>query len=363
MPLVSIFTAPLLAVYAAMSGRPSSLCTEQILMILPRRRGIMWRATAWPTRNTLSTLVRISSCHCASLNWSSAARRCIPALLTRMSIAPISRSMRSTAAATASPELASNAATWTVAPSSRNAEATPASLASLRPLRITAAPAPARPRASARPMPALEPVTSAVRPARLKRSRTLFMAIPRSGMCRLAAPGAGGHGQPFHHRVQLLLRPKGGRYAQHARLPDRRLQRGELARHEARRKQVSGTRGDAVLCASLADVDEDEIQFRHARSQALAIAALQRRAGRDRVARRLGQHCAEPVQPRLSIAVLQRNAASHLVLALGQVVVVAFDHRATQRQRDTGGQGRLAGACHSHHDQLVHCARTLVLGL
>ena len=46
MPLVSILSAPLLAVYGAMPGRPSSLCTEQILMILPRPREIMWRATA-----------------------------------------------------------------------------------------------------------------------------------------------------------------------------------------------------------------------------------------------------------------------------------------------------------------------------
>ena len=78
-----------------MPGRPSSLCTEQMLMILPRRRGIMRRATAWPTRNTLSTLVFISSCQCASSNWSSGARRCMPALLTRMSMAPMSASMRS----------------------------------------------------------------------------------------------------------------------------------------------------------------------------------------------------------------------------------------------------------------------------
>jgi hypothetical protein len=40
MPLVSIFTAPLLAVYGAMEGRPSSLWTEQTLMILPRLRAI-----------------------------------------------------------------------------------------------------------------------------------------------------------------------------------------------------------------------------------------------------------------------------------------------------------------------------------
>ena len=48
-----------------MPGRPSSLCTEQMLMILPRRRAIMCRATAWPTMNTLSRLVRISSCQCS----------------------------------------------------------------------------------------------------------------------------------------------------------------------------------------------------------------------------------------------------------------------------------------------------------
>ena len=82
-----------------MFGRPSSLWTEQMLMILPRLRAIMWRATAWPFRNTLSRLVRISSCQCSTVKSSSGPRRCMPALLIRMSMAPMVFSMSSTAAA------------------------------------------------------------------------------------------------------------------------------------------------------------------------------------------------------------------------------------------------------------------------
>ena len=40
-----------------MPGRPNSLCTEQMLMILPRPRGIIFLATDWPTKYTLSKLV------------------------------------------------------------------------------------------------------------------------------------------------------------------------------------------------------------------------------------------------------------------------------------------------------------------
>ena len=66
MPLVSILTAPLVAAYGAMPGRPNSLWTEQMLMILPRRRAIMNWAAAWLTWNTLSRLVRINASQSSS---------------------------------------------------------------------------------------------------------------------------------------------------------------------------------------------------------------------------------------------------------------------------------------------------------
>ena len=89
-------------------------------------------------------------------------------------MAPISRSMRAMASTAASLEVTSKATACTLAPSSRSVAAAHSSLRSSRPLRTTVAPALARPRASAWPMPPLEPVMSAVRPARLKLSRTDF---------------------------------------------------------------------------------------------------------------------------------------------------------------------------------------------
>ncbi len=116
-------------------------------------------ATAWPTMNTLSRLVRISSCQCGCSKSCSGVRRCMPALLIRMSIgADVGFDLRSTAAATASASLASKADTCTVTPSPRNCSAAVSSLPAVRPFSTMAAPAPASPRASARPMPALEPV-------------------------------------------------------------------------------------------------------------------------------------------------------------------------------------------------------------
>ena len=69
-------------------------------MILPRPRGIMLRATALPTWKTPEMLVCSSRCHLSSGKSSSGARCWMPALLTRMSIGPTSRSMRSTSAST-----------------------------------------------------------------------------------------------------------------------------------------------------------------------------------------------------------------------------------------------------------------------
>ena len=82
MPFVNILTAPLVAVYAAIFGRPSSLWTEQIFTIFPAPLSDHQnRATACPTRKTLSTLVCISSRHCSCENSSSGARRCMPAVV------------------------------------------------------------------------------------------------------------------------------------------------------------------------------------------------------------------------------------------------------------------------------------------
>ena len=134
---------------------------------------------------------------------SSGARRCMPALLTRMSIgADLGLDARD--------GLGHGGAIGHVEGDGmhrrrrRRAAAPPPVRAwrALRPLRTTRAPAPASPRASARPMPALEPVTSAMRPVRSKSLRTdssLLLhearwgdaAASHSGRCRAAASGGG----------------------------------------------------------------------------------------------------------------------------------------------------------------------------
>ena len=100
-----------------MSGRPSSLCTEQMLMILPRRRGIMWRATAWPTRNTLSTLVLHQLVPVRLLELVER-RAALHAGVVDEDVDGADVGLDAPmAAATASAEVTSKAAVWTVAPS------------------------------------------------------------------------------------------------------------------------------------------------------------------------------------------------------------------------------------------------------
>src|SRR6266850_6911568 len=86
--LVSIFTAPLLATYGAIVGRPSSDITEQILTILPRDRAIMRRATDCVTKNTESRLVAMICRQSLSGKSVNAMRLVMPALFTRISIGP-----------------------------------------------------------------------------------------------------------------------------------------------------------------------------------------------------------------------------------------------------------------------------------
>src|SRR5688572_26505520 len=138
-----------------------------MLMMLPLPRLIIPAATALPTMKAEVTLVAISCSNLSVGNWSSGARCCIPALLTRMSIGPISLSACSTASVTLSSFVTSKARarTRTLASASLAAASPNATLS--RALRMTSAPAPASAAAIAKPMPRLEPVTRARRPARL----------------------------------------------------------------------------------------------------------------------------------------------------------------------------------------------------
>jgi len=124
-----------------MFGRPSSLCTEQTLMILPLPRGIMRCATARPTKNTLSMLVDVMRRQ-ASVEYSAKApRSCMPALLTRMWIGPSSASIFATPASTASASVTSKGAISAAMPKACSASRASTSWSEPRALSTTRAPA------------------------------------------------------------------------------------------------------------------------------------------------------------------------------------------------------------------------------
>src|SRR4051795_7283881 len=168
-PRVSIFRPPLLAAYGAVPARASSDCSDATLTILPRPRATIPRATARPTRNALVRLVSSTRRHASSGKSSSGDRCCTPALFTRMSSGPSRVSTSVTPASTASASVTSKATGCTRAPAAAAVPARPPTVSSSvprsRPCTATEHPASTRPRASARPIPRLDPVTSAVRPA------------------------------------------------------------------------------------------------------------------------------------------------------------------------------------------------------
>src|SRR5450432_1009495 len=123
-----------------------------MLMILPPPTAFMAGYTACEHKNALVRLVLITLSHSASSSACGALRILMPALLTRMSIRPNSRNVRSTMAVTAA--LSVTSATTDIV------------LTPFRPTIATLAPASASPRAMPRPMPPLPPVTIATLPPR-----------------------------------------------------------------------------------------------------------------------------------------------------------------------------------------------------
>ena len=105
-------------------------------------------------------------CQSAVSKSSSGRRTVMPLLLITMSSGPTRRSTSLTPASTAASSLTSNAQVSARMPSAASAPAARARLAASRPLSTTRAPALPSARASARPMPRLEPVTRAMRPVR-----------------------------------------------------------------------------------------------------------------------------------------------------------------------------------------------------
>src|ERR1700737_1789780 len=116
--------------------------------------------------NALVRLVRITLSHSSISSASGDLRILMPALLTRISIRPNSRTVRSTISATAALSVTSAGTDIALAPCCLSSATAATDFASLRPTMAMPAPASASPRAMPRPMPPLPPVTIATLPPR-----------------------------------------------------------------------------------------------------------------------------------------------------------------------------------------------------
>ena len=149
-----------------MVGRPNSLCTEQMVMILPAPRGTMRLPAAWQQYQTPSRLVPSTSRQVSGGISTAGMRRMMPALATRISSWPQRFSISLKPASTAFGSVTSKAQAVVSMPKSRKRCCAVASFAGSRPLMMTRAPASASPRARPKPIPWLDPVTSAFFPVR-----------------------------------------------------------------------------------------------------------------------------------------------------------------------------------------------------
>ncbi|CAM5697174.1 hypothetical protein SVIOM74S_03300 [Streptomyces violarus] len=120
----------------------------------------------WPSRNGASRLTAIVRSQTSSVSSSIGGRTLIPALLTRMSGSPKASTARSAAVRTPSRVLRSALTQAARQPSAVSSSTVAISPASPRATTTTLAPARARARVMARPMPELPPVTTATRPCR-----------------------------------------------------------------------------------------------------------------------------------------------------------------------------------------------------
>src|SRR5450631_481677 len=137
-----------------------------MLMILPPPTAFIAGYTACEHKNALVRLVLITLSHSSSSSACGALRILMPALLTRMSIRPSSRKLRSTMAVTAALSVTSATTDIALTPCRLSSAAAASDFVSLRPTITNWAPALASPRAMPRPMPPLPPVTIATLPLR-----------------------------------------------------------------------------------------------------------------------------------------------------------------------------------------------------
>src|SRR5690606_6813137 len=158
-----------------------------MLTMRPRRAFIMPRITALQLRKTLVRLVSRIACQSSSFIRISRLSRVMPALLTRIEIAPISLPTASTSASIAPAPLTSSLRPWP--PDAARRWPIAAAPASLVAVPMTVSPCAASSSAMAAPMPGLAPVTSAISPCNV----LVILSFPET-MVAGPCPARGGDG-------------------------------------------------------------------------------------------------------------------------------------------------------------------------
>ena len=168
-------SADLLATYAATSCNPTNDDNEPMAMMRPDPRLTISPPNTWQLRNMPVMLVSITRSQSASLISSVGTRLVVPAAYTMMSSRP-KVSTQASLTRSSSDVSATSAGTRRVRrPRPSISAATASTFAARRPVTTTSAPASARPRAMARPMPLVPPTTT----ARRRRDRTVWSSRTR----------------------------------------------------------------------------------------------------------------------------------------------------------------------------------------
>src|SRR6266550_7878410 len=214
--------------------------TLVMLMIRPARRLLMPRAACLIIRNAPLKFVSRTASQSSSLMRNTRLSRRVPALFTRMSIGPRSRSTSATAASTCSPWATSHAYPRADAPSRCAAACAPVPS---RAITATFAPAVCSALAIACPMPRLPPVTSATfshRSIFMRRSGRLEERgdVDRRAEAHYCGPGQDASQQTGEHASRADLEEPGALAGESRRVLhalDPADGRGELVHEQAAR--------------------------------------------------------------------------------------------------------------------------------
>src|SRR5580704_6191484 len=163
---VSMATAALLAQYAATSNSATNDEIEPMLMMRPYLRSIMWRPKTWHARKVPLRLISMMLFHSVSETSSVGVRLVVPAQLTRISTEWNSAMVAARRDSMLARFVTSHATARDLPPADLMSPAADCASSARRPVGTTLAPALARPFASARPMPEVPPMTTAVLLAR-----------------------------------------------------------------------------------------------------------------------------------------------------------------------------------------------------